>query len=273
MMRKDRKKNHTTNIITLHGMDLGDKIRIIGRGSYRLPSLLSPFQGSPSCRQSPKRTTRTQAGDDSPCSRRNENTAAVMRQPHNPKSVRLPHRGRREPTYRQGFTPPAFFIVTLSGFPHAAKVLKGRPELKQATTVPACNGMETRFPDENDKKGGPQKQRPPFLDLIRLVLYHSRIANAHIHGFRIANSEERGGWVTHSVHAPPANFFARLARNGTKVSSETRSVLPGQIVHSSVGWGSSGSNRPNRSKGTSRGSGRPPCRANSTSSRRSRRHR
>ena len=30
------------------------------------------------------------------------------------------------------------------------------------------------------------------MDLIRLVLYHSRIANADIHGFRIANSEERG---------------------------------------------------------------------------------
>ena len=30
------------------------------------------------------------------------------------------------------------------------------------------------------------------MDLIRLVLYHSRIANAHIHGFRISNSEERG---------------------------------------------------------------------------------
>ncbi len=29
------------------------------------------------------------------------------------------------------------------------------------------------------------------MDLIRLVLYHSRIANAHIHDFRIANSEER----------------------------------------------------------------------------------
>ena len=26
---------------------------------------------------------------------------------------------------------------------------------------------------------------------FRLVLYHFRIANAHIHGFRIANSEER----------------------------------------------------------------------------------
>ena len=38
-------------------------------------------------------------------------------------------------------------------------------------------------------KGDPQKQRPPFMDLIRLVLYHSRIANAHIHGFRIANHE------------------------------------------------------------------------------------
>jgi hypothetical protein len=43
------------------------------------------------------------------------------------------------------------------------------------------------FPDENDKKGGPQKQRPPFMDLIRLILYHPRIANVHIHGFRIAN--------------------------------------------------------------------------------------
>jgi hypothetical protein len=52
--------------------------------------------------------------------------------------------------------------------------------------------METRFPDENDKKDDPQKQRPPFMDLIRLVLYHFRIANAHIHDFRIANSEERG---------------------------------------------------------------------------------
>lgn len=32
MMRKDRKKNHTTNIITLHGIDLGDKTRITGKG-------------------------------------------------------------------------------------------------------------------------------------------------------------------------------------------------------------------------------------------------
>ena len=43
--------------------------------------------------------------------------------------------------------------------PHAAKVLKGRPEHKQATTVPACNGTKTRFPDENDKKGDPQKMK------------------------------------------------------------------------------------------------------------------
>ena len=47
-------------------------------------------------------------------------------------------------------------------FPRVAKVLKGRPEPKQATPVPACNGMKTRIPDENDKKGDPQKLKAAF---------------------------------------------------------------------------------------------------------------
>ena len=41
--------------------------RIIGRGLHRLPDVLSHLRGSPVCRQSPERTTLTQAGDDSPC--------------------------------------------------------------------------------------------------------------------------------------------------------------------------------------------------------------
>ncbi len=44
------------------------------------------------------------------------------------------------------------------GFPHAAKVLKGRSEHKQATIVPARNGMKTRFPDENYKTRRPSKK-------------------------------------------------------------------------------------------------------------------
>ena len=44
--------------------------RIIGRGLHRLPDVLSHLRGSPVCRQSPKRTALTQAGDDSPCSQR-----------------------------------------------------------------------------------------------------------------------------------------------------------------------------------------------------------
>ena len=73
--------------------------------------------GVPQCRQSPERTTLTQAGDDSPCSQR--------RQPYN-------------------------------------------HQQKKAT------------------------RRPPFLYLIRLVLFHSSIANVLIHALRIANSQERG---------------------------------------------------------------------------------
>ena len=44
-------------------------------------------------------------------------------------------------------------------------------ELKQATPVPAYNGMKTHQPN----------------------IFHSRIANANIHGYQIANSKR----VTH----------------------------------------------------------------------------
>ena len=48
--------------------------------------------------------------------------------------------------------------------PRTAKVLKGRPEPKQATPVPACNGMKTRFPDENDKTRRPSEMKAAFSE-------------------------------------------------------------------------------------------------------------
>ena len=61
-------------------------------------------------------------------------------------------------SHRQGFTPPAYIAVTPTGFPSAAKVLKGRPEHKQATTVPARNGT-TRTQAGDDS---PCSQRQPY---------------------------------------------------------------------------------------------------------------
>ena len=40
-------------------------------------------------------------------------------------------------------TPASIEYIANVGFPHAAKVLKGRPEHKQATTVPARNDSPT----------------------------------------------------------------------------------------------------------------------------------
>ncbi len=53
------------------------------------------------------------------------------------------------------------------------------------------------------------------MDLIRLVLYHSRIANAHIHDFRIENSEERVLQTKCCFYI----FFPRLAAMGLAMSA------------------------------------------------------
>ena len=55
------------------------------------------------------------------------------------------------------------------------------------------------------------------MDLIRLVLYHSRIANAQIHDFRIANSEERG---SHGTKEPLYTIL-----EGSNVASTCQAML------------------------------------------------
>lgn len=62
-------------------------------------------------------------------------------------------------------------------------------------------------------KGDPQKTKAAFygfdMDLLRLVSFHPRIANAHIHALRIANPEERGpkGRLAH-LFIPPRKSLA-----------------------------------------------------------------
>ena len=56
------------------------------------------------------------------------------------------------------------FYGFLVGVHDAAKVLKGRPEPKQATPVPACNGMKICFPDENDKTRRPSEMKAAFSE-------------------------------------------------------------------------------------------------------------
>ena len=69
--------------------------RFIGRGLHRLPDVLSHLRGSPVYRQSPERTTLTQAGDDSPCSQRRPELKQATTVPA--RNGGLSHRGSRTP--------------------------------------------------------------------------------------------------------------------------------------------------------------------------------